>query len=172
MKPTRGSCRPQERVEPGPGQESVWDYPRPPRIEPVADRIVVRFAGEIVAETTGALRVLETSHPPTYYIPAADVRTSLLAPHPRRTLCEFKGTARYWTLHLKAERAEAAAWSYPRPWPGYEALKDHLAFYADAMQACFVGEERVDAQASGFYGGWITARIVGPFKGAPGTEGW
>ncbi len=161
-----------QRVEPKSGQESVWDYPRPPRVEPVAERLRVVFAGITIADTTRGLRVLETSHPPTYYIPAADVRSDLLSPAPGRSLCEFKGQATYWTLEAGGHRAEAAAWSYPDPWPAYRQLKDRLCFYASRVDACFVGEERVQAQAGDFYGGWITGRVVGPFKGAAGTMGW
>lgn len=160
------------RVEPTPGQESVWDYPRPPRVEPVAERLRVVFAGLTVADTTRGLRVLETSHPPTYYLPAADVRTDLLRPAPGRSLCEFKGQAAYWTLEADGRRSEAAAWSYPDPWPAYRQLEDHFCFYASRVDACFVGDERVQAQAGDFYGGWITGRVVGPFKGAAGTMGW
>jgi uncharacterized protein (DUF427 family) len=161
-----------DRVEPGPGQESVWDYPRPPRLEEVAERLQVVFAGTVVADTTRGLRILETSHPPTYYIPAADVRTDLLVPAPGRSLCEFKGQAAYWTLQVDGRVSERAAWSYPSPWPAYARLKDHYCFYASKADACFVGGERVRAQSGDFYGGWITDRVVGPFKGAPGTMGW
>ncbi|MBB4265638.1 DUF427 domain-containing protein [Roseospira visakhapatnamensis] len=160
------------RVVPGPGQESVWDYPRPPRLEPVADRLRVLFAGETVAETTRGWRLLETSHPPVYYIPRADVRVDRLEPSDRRTVCEFKGTATYWTLMAGNRRSRDAAWSYPDPPPALADLRDALAFYANRVDACFVGDDPVHPQAGDFYGGWITARVVGPFKGAPGTWGW
>ncbi len=161
-----------ERIEPGPGEESVWDYPRPPRLEKVADRLRVTFAGEIVAETDHGYRVLETSHPPVYYFPPTDVRRDLLIPAAGRSFCEYKGVAQYWSLDVNGARAEKAAWSYPDPTGAFRALTDFLAFYASRVDGCWVGDERVEAQAGDFYGGWITSRIVGPFKGAPGTGGW
>lgn len=161
-----------ERSEPGPGQESVWDYPRPPRIEPVPERIRVVFNGVTIADTQRALRVLETSHPPTYYIPPEDVALQYLSQTARRSFCEFKGGARYWTLSVGTRVAHDAAWSYPEPTPAYRALAGYLAFYAGRVDACYVGDEQVQPQAGDFYGGWITSRIVGPFKGGPGTLGW
>ena len=155
-----------------PGQESVWDYPRPPRVEPTSRRVRVSFNGEVIADSTRALRVLETSHPPTYYIPQADIRMDLLEPTARRSVCEFKGAAGYWTIRVGDRHAEDAAWSYANPARGFEAIGDHLAFYASRVDACYVDDEQVQAQAGDFYGGWITAEIVGPFKGAPGTWGW
>ena len=159
-------------VKPGPGQESVWDYPRPPRLEPVDAALRVEFAGELVAASRNGWRVLETSHPPVYYIPRADVRAALLRAAPGHSLCEFKGQARYWSLVAGARRAERAAWSYAQPTPAFEPIRDHLAFYASRVDACWVGDERVTPQAGDFYGGWITANILGPFKGPPGTLGW
>jgi uncharacterized protein (DUF427 family) len=159
-------------VEPGPGQESVWDYPRPPRIERDGRLVRVEFGGAVVAETRSALRVLETSSPPTFYLPAADVRTDLLEPEAKRTFCEWKGTARYWTLRVGGRTSPAAAWSYPEPDPDFAALRDHFSFFAGRVDACSVDGERVRPQAGDFYGGWVTAEIVGPFKGEPGTEGW
>ncbi|MDJ0948844.1 MAG: DUF427 domain-containing protein [Alphaproteobacteria bacterium] len=161
-----------KRIEPGPGQESVWDYPRPPRLEQVSERLKVVFAGETIAETGGGYRVLETSHPPVYYLPRADVRLDLLVAAPGRSFCEFKGVARYWTIDVGGRRSENAAWSYPDPTDGFRPIKDFLAFYASRVDDCWVGDERVEAQAGDFYGGWITSRIVGPFKGAAGTRGW
>jgi uncharacterized protein (DUF427 family) len=161
-----------KRTEPGPGQESVWDYPRPPRVEPTPKLIRVVFNDVTVAETQRALRVLETSHPPVYYIPPEDVQRDLLTGTARRSLCEYKGQAVYWTLTVGDQVAENAAWSYPRPATGYEALANHLAFYPGQVDACYAGDERVQAQAGDFYGGWITSDIVGPFKGGPGTVGW
>src|SRR5262245_54694092 len=143
-----------QRIEPGPGQESVWDYPRPPRLEPVDDPIRVIFNGQVIAETQRALRVLETSHPPVYYIPLEDIQQSALAPTPRRTFCEFKGQAVYWTVHVGERSANDAAWSYPHPNPDFAALQDHIAFYASKMDECTVDGERVQAQAGDFYGGW------------------
>ncbi len=158
--------------QPDKNRESVWDYPRPPRIEPCYLHLRVEFNGETIADTNRAYRLLETSHPPTYYIPPADVKMDLLSPNPRRSFCEFKGDARYWDIHLRSRASIAAAWSYPSPSKPYTDLKDHLAFYAQRVDACFVGDERVQAQEGDFYGGWITSHIVGPFKGAPGTRGW
>ena len=152
--------------------ESVWDYPRPPRVEPSTRRVRVQFAGEVIADTTRALRVLETSHPPVYYIPPEDVRRELLGPSRRRTWCEFKGEAAYYDLAGGGREVRDAAWYYPDPAPGYEALRDHIAFYPARVDAAFVDEEQVRAQAGDIYGGWITADIAGPFKGGPGTAGW
>jgi uncharacterized protein (DUF427 family) len=160
------------RVPPGTGQESVWDYPRPPRIEPTARRVRVVVAGVTVADTTHALRVLETASPPTFYIPPADVRLDLLVPETRHTVCEWKGEAAYWTVRAGGRTMPSAAWSYPRPRPAFEAIRDHLAFYAGRVDEAWVDEERVRPQAGDFYGGWVTSEIVGPFKGDPGTLGW
>jgi len=153
-------------------QESVWNYPRPPKAEPTTKRIRVEFAGEVVADTNRAMRVLETSHPPVYYIPRADVREDLLIPSARRTFCEFKGRASYWSLRVGDELSAEAAWSYESPSPEYEAIRGHLAFYVSRVEACYVGEERVQAQPGEFYGGWVTSDIIGPFKGRPGSETW
>ncbi len=157
---------------PASDQESVWDYPRPPRVEPVDLPIRVIFNGVTIAETTRAKRVLETSHPPAYYIPPEDIRLEYLAPVARRTFCEFKGAASYWTLQVGDRRSENVGWSYQQPQAGYELIKDHIAFYASRIDECYVGDEKVIPQPGDFYGGWITSKIVGPFKGAPGTEGW
>lgn len=161
-----------KRVPPGPGQESVWDYPRPPSVEPSDRHIVITLGGRTIADTCRALRVLETSHPPAYYIPVDDVLPGALSPSSRRTVCEFKGTAHYYDLISEDRRESAAAWHYPAPARGYEALRDHVAFYPGRMDACTVDGERVSAQPGDFYGGWVTADIVGPFKGDPGTAGW
>jgi len=161
-----------ERIEPQAGQESVWDYPRPPKVEATPKRVRVVFAGQTVADTVRAKRVLETSHPPVYYIPLEDVRREVLVSTKRSTVCEYKGRAVYWTLHLGGHESVAAAWSYSNPAPGYETIKDHLAFYPSRVDACYVDGERVRAQEGDFYGGWITSEIVGPFKGGAGTWGW
>jgi uncharacterized protein (DUF427 family) len=161
-----------KRIEPGPGQESVWDYPRPPRVEPVARHIQVVFDDVVIADTHRARRVLETSHPPTYYIPPDDVRMEHLAQTARSSWCEWKGQARYYTVRVGDRTARDAAWAYPSPAPGFEEIRDHLAFYPAKMDACYVDGERVQPQPGGFYGGWITADVVGPFKGGPGTSGW
>ena len=152
--------------------ESVWDYPRPPRVEPAGRRIRIEMAGQTIVDTTKAMRVLETSHPPVYYVPPDAVVTGVLVPHPRRTVCEFKGVADYWTLVVGERRLEAVAWSYPDPSPGYETIADHLAFYPGRVDACFVDDERVTPQPGDFYGGWITSDVTGPFKGDAGTQGW
>jgi uncharacterized protein (DUF427 family) len=153
-------------------RESVWDYPRPPRLEPSTRRVRVVLAGRVIAETKRALRVLETSHPPVYYIPPADVAPGVLTPNPRRTWCEFKGEAAYYDVVAGGEVAAAAAWYYPAPRPGYEGLEGTVAFYPGRMDACYLDDELVTPQEGDFYGGWITSEIAGPFKGAPGTRGW
>jgi uncharacterized protein (DUF427 family) len=161
------------RIAPGPGQESVWDYPRPPRLETVPHRLRVVFNGVTLADTQHAFRVLETSHPPAYYLPQADLRMEFLTLVPSyRTFCEFKGSAVYWDIQVEGKGSRKAAWSYPQPSPGFEPIRDHLAFYASRVDACFVDDEQVQAQAGDFYGGWITRAIVGPFKGGVGTFGW
>ncbi len=161
--------------------ESVWDYPRPPRLEPTASLIRVVHQGVVLAETTHALRVLETSHPPVFYLPPADIRLDLLRRSAGRTsFCEFKGSAVYWTLDLIGEPAATEgheivpdiAWSYPYPTARFAPLRDHLAFYASRVEECTVDGEQVRAQPGDFYGGWVTSRVTGPFKGAPGTQGW
>src|SRR5664279_3177114 len=153
-------------------QESVWDYPRPPKAEATTKRIRVEFAGELVADSVRAIRILETSHPPVYYILRADVREDLLLPSARRSFCEFKGLASYWSLGLGDKFTTEAAWSYESPSPDYDAIRGHLAFYASRVDACYVDEERVQAQPGEFYGGWVTSDIIGPFKGRPGSETW
>lgn len=161
-----------DRITAGPGQESVWDYPRPPRLEPVDEILRVVFAGRTIAETRHGFRVLETSHPPVYYIPKADVCTRYLSPGRGRSFCEFKGMARYWSLDVDGGRADNAAWSYPDPTSGFAAIADDLAFYVSRVDECWVGDEQATAQDGDFYGGWITSRVVGPFKGASGTLAW
>jgi len=138
---------PAKRIVPGSGQESVWDFPRPPRVEPSTEHVVIRFGGQVVADSRDAVRVLETSHPPGYYLPRAAFIEGLLVETPGSSVCEFKGTGRYFDVRVGDAVARRAAWYYPEPWPGYE-------------------------QEGGFYGGWITSRVVGPFKGGPGTLGW
>lgn len=160
------------RPQPQPNQESVWDYPRPPRVEPTGKRVQVVFNGVTIADTTRALRVLETSHPPVYYLPPADIQMEYLTGTSQHTFCEFKGAASYWAIKLNGKVAENFAWSYQSPALGYEAIKNHLAFYPSRVDACYVDGERVTAQEGDFYGGWITSDIVGPFKGGPSTWGW
>jgi uncharacterized protein (DUF427 family) len=152
--------------------ESVWDYPRPPLVEAVMDRITVRFEGELIADTTRALRVLETSHPPVYYLPPNDVRCDLLEPAPGRSFCEFKGNASYVTIVAGSRRSERAGWSYRDPTSAFRSLAGYVAFYASRVDEAKVGDEIVLAQPGDFYGGWITSWVARPFKGAPGTTGW
>ena len=153
--------------------ESVWDYPRPPRVEATTRRIRVELGGETIVDTTHALRVLETSHPPVYYVPLDDVTPGVLRPAGgRTTFCEWKGIASYYDAEAGGRRAERAAWAYHDPRPGFEAIRDAVAFYPARVDACFVDDEHVLAQPGDFYGGWITSDVVGPFKGEPGTRGW
>lgn len=152
--------------------ESVWDYPRPPRVE-ATDRVVrVEFAGSVVVESARALRVLETSHPPVYYVPAGDVAPGVLVPSPTRTFCEYKGVASYFDLVVGDAVSPDAAWTYREPVPGFEALAGYVAFYPGRVGACSVDGETVVAQEGDFYGGWITRDVTGPFKGGSGTLGW
>ena len=160
------------RADPPLIPESVWDYPRPPKLEPVTHRLRVVFAGIEIADTTSAHRILETSHPPTYYIPKRDVSMEHLVSVGGGSFCEFKGRATYWTIDVNDRRAEKAAWSYPSPSHAYIDIADDLSFYASKVDACFVGDEPVLAQDGDFYGGWITSNLKGPFKGGPGTLGW
>lgn len=164
--------RPEQVETPGPGQESVWDYPRPPRVDAVSKLIRVEFGGELLAESERALRVVETASPPVYYLPPEDVRTEFLAPSGHSTLCEWKGRARYWHVQVGEQRQPSAVFSYPDPMEGFEAIAGYMAFYSQKMSACFAGQEQARPQAGPFYAGWITSAIVGPFKGDPGTEAW
>jgi uncharacterized protein (DUF427 family) len=154
------------------GQESVWDYPRPPRLERTAKRIEVFAGGRQVASSAAAFRVLETSHPPVYYIPVADIAPGVLRPATRQTFCEFKGTASYYDLDLGDATIPNAAWYYPNPSRGFEPIAGHVAFYPSLVERCLVDGEEARAQPGGFYGGWITRDIIGPFKGEPGSAGW
>ncbi len=161
-----------QRPIPSEGQESVWDYPRPPRLEPTSKQIKIIFNGIVIAETERALRVLETSHPPSYYLPPDDIRMEYFTASPQRTFCEFKGSASYWAIKIGDVVGEDVAWSYQNPSPGYVTLKGYLAFYPSRVEACYVNDEKVTPQAGDFYGGWITSDIVGPFKGGPSTRTW
>lgn len=160
----------QSRVEPG--QESVWDYPRPPRIEESSRHIQVIFNGVVIADTQRAKRVLETSHPPVYYIPPEDVQLEYLTTTDRSTFCEWKGQAAYYSVTVGERTAANMAWFYPRPTTAFASIKDYVAFYPSKMEACLVDGEPVQSQPGDFYGGWITHEIVGPFKGGAGTGGW
>lgn len=151
--------------------ENVWDYPRPPRLEPVASPVRIVLEGTTIAVTRDAWRVLETSHPPVYYLPRAAFACQV-EPCGAGSVCEWKGRAAYWSLRQGDRIAVDAAWSYPAPTPAFLQIRDHLAVYAGKVDACFVGDERVTPQPGGFYGGWVTKNLTGPFKGGPGTTGW
>jgi uncharacterized protein (DUF427 family) len=154
------------------GQESVWAYPRPPRLEASTRRVRVALDGVIVADSARALRVLETSHPPTYYVHPDDVVWTLVEPaESHGSWCEWKGRAAYWNVRVGTTVVEAAAWSYPEPTAGFAAIANHVAFYP-ARFTCHLDDELVTPQPGGFYGGWVTSEVVGPFKGAAGTLGW
>jgi uncharacterized protein (DUF427 family) len=150
----------------------VWDYPRPPRLERTPARLGVVLAGVTVADTTLGWRVLETSHPPTYYLPRRDIRAECLVPAAGRSWCEWKGRASHLDVVAGTRRAPGAAWCYLEPTDGFAAIAGHVAFHAALLDECWVDEERVVPQEGGFYGGWITSRVVGPFKGGPGSMGW
>lgn len=153
--------------------ERVWDYPRPPAVEACGKPVRLELGGEVLAESARALRVLETSHPPTIYVPPEDVRSAFVVPgDARSTWCEFKGHARYLDAVVGERRVASIGWTYDEPSPGYEALRGHVAFYPGRADGAWLGDERVEAQESDFYGGWITADLVGPFKGPAGTLGW
>jgi uncharacterized protein (DUF427 family) len=153
------------------GQESVWDYPRPPRVVAEAREVVVRVGGVEVLRTRSALRLLETASPPSFYLPFTDALRAAFVPASGASYCEWKGTARYWTLAAGGVRLERAAWSYDAPEHQYGSLRDHVALYPTHTE-CVVDGERVRPQDGGFYGGWVTDEIVGPWKGGPGTGGW
>lgn len=164
-----------KKIKPKPGQESVWDYPRPPKLERTSKHLRIIFAGIEIASTNQAYRVLETSHPPVYYLPQADIKMEYLQPvKGRDSYCEWKGRAVYWNIVTPNKVSDLAAWSYPNPTPSFMGIRDYLAFYASRVDECYVNDEQVQAQAQkgDFYGGWITSDIVGPFKGAKGTWGW
>jgi uncharacterized protein (DUF427 family) len=166
-----------QRIPPGPGQESVWDFPRPPRVEPVAERLTVVVGGRTVADTVRGLRVLETSQAPAYYFPPDDVDESLVRPSRTRTFCEWKGRASYRDLVVPRDGGPVrvvadAAWTYPEPTTAFVAIAHHVAFYPQRVDRCTVGDDVVSPNDGDFYGGWITPRVVGPFKGGAGTWGW
>ena len=159
-------------IKPKPGQESVWDYPRPPKLEDVNKHVRIVFNGEVIADTNRAKRVLETSHPPVYYISPEDINMEYLKAESHSSFCEFKGMAKYFTVNVNGKETQNSAWCYPEPTQRFAALKDYVAFYPSKMEACYVGDEQVQSQEGDFYGGWITSDIVGPFKGGAGTWGW
>ena len=167
----RGQTRPPFAVAPGPGQVSVWDFPRPPRLAQDAREVVIAWNGVEVARTRNAVLVLETAHPPSFYIPWADVKRELLQLGKGSSFCEWKGPASYWSLVKDSQTLPGVAWSYAKPLAGAEAIANCVAFYPSNLD-CTVGGEKVTPQPGGFYGGWITPELVGPFKGDAGTQGW
>lgn len=154
------------------GQESVWDYPRPPRLERVERRVAIVLGGQVILDTDDVLRVLETSHPPVYYLRIAAFAAGSLSVGEGASFCEFKGAARYLDVRGGGQVRERAAWNYPHPSPGFAELSDRVAVYPAAMDRCTVDGEVVEPQPGGFYGGWVTSDIAGPFKGIPGSMGW
>ncbi len=159
-------------IKPGPGQESVWAYPRPAIAEPTSKRIQVIFNGVMIADSVRTFRVLETSHPPSYYIPPEDVELQYFIRGTGRSMCEWKGAANYYTVDVNGKQAANCAWYYPSPTPEFVKMKDHIAFYPAMMDECRVAGEIASPQEGGFYGGWVTKDIVGPIKGGPGSRGW
>ena len=155
-----------------PGQESVWRFPRPAVAEPSERHVRIEHRGTLVADTMAAIRTLETSHPPNWYVPPGDIASGLLRASERRSFCEWKGHAVYWYLAISGELLRDVAWSYPDPTLAFAGLRDHLAFYAAPLDLCAVDGEQVRPQPGGFYGGWITSDLTGPFKGVPGSMGW
>jgi uncharacterized protein (DUF427 family) len=166
----KGNKRPEFAIEPGPDQESVWDYPRPPVLVSFTQRVEVKSGLQLIACSNGCMRVLETASPPTFYIPPDDINMDLLTPASGTSFCEWKGTARYWGL-ANAPMLPAVGWSYPDPSPRFAAIRDWLSFYPGRIE-CYVEGEAVQPQTGGFYGGWVTGNIVGPCKGDPGTSHW
>lgn len=161
------------RADPaGPGQESVWSYPRPAIAAPCPAHIVIEHRGMIVADTRASVRTLETSHPPSYYIPPTDIAAGILRRATGSSLCEWKGAATYWDIVVGDVVLRRVGWSYPRPNPAFASLRDHVAFYAGPFDRCSVDGETAVPQPGGFYGGWITSNLAGPFKGVSGSHGW
>lgn len=156
----------------GPGQESVWDYPRPAICEPTNRRIQIIHKGLTLVDSRHAWRTLETSHPPTYYIPQNDIAMEHLSPAKRRTMCEWKGQARYFDIVVGEDSIPAGAWSYPEPTPTFGGICDHIAFYPDPLDQCLINGEQITPQPGQFYGGWISQYEAGPFKGIPGSQFW
>jgi uncharacterized protein (DUF427 family) len=167
----RGQRRPAFAVAPGPGQESVWDYPRPPRLTPDRRLVEVRAGELLIARSARSLRVLETASPPTFYLPPEDVRMDLLHAASANSFCEWKGRASYFDVRSGGRLIERAAWSYEEPFEAFSEIAGYISFYPGRL-SCYVGEEPARPQAGGFYGGWVTKEILGPFKGEPGTGGW
>jgi len=162
-----------KKIKPRKGQESVWDYPRPPKLESTNKHLVIEFGGIKIAKTIAAFRVLETSHPPVYYLPQSDIEMEYLRINEgSSSFCEFKGSAIYWDIITPNKESLKTAWSYPEPTLSFLDIRSYIAFYASKMDACYVDGEQVQSQEGDFYGGWITSDIVGPFKGGVGTWGW
>jgi len=161
-----------KKIKPAKGQESVWDYPRPPKVEAVTSHLRIVFNGQIIADTNQSYRVLETSHPPTYYLPISSFKKGVLIAGSHSTACEFKGVSFYYDIKVGKSIAANSAWGYPTPNLKFKVLRNHVAVYAHKVDACFVGDEKVEPQKGDFYGGWITSNVVGPFKGGEKTWGW
>ena len=166
-----GKQRPDFAIEPQSGQESVWDYPRPPSLKVDSRVVSVKFKNNVIAQSQQSVRVLETASPPTFYLPAIDVDLKYLNENKSTSFCEWKGQASYFNFQLGNELIENVAWCYHHPLPAFESIKDYLCFYPSKLE-CYVDDIKVESQSSDFYGGWITPEIVGPFKGEPGTQGW
>ena len=160
------------KIKPKKGQESVWDYPRPPKLERFKGQVCIVFNKMTILDTEDVYRVLETSHPPTYYLPITKFKKNVLQPTEGSSMCEYKGRANYYNIVADGKAASKAAWQYPEAMGEFKPIRDYVAVYAHLMDACFVNKEQVSSQEGSFYGGWITSNIVGPFKGAPGTWGW
>ena len=167
----RGESRPDFAKVPGAGQESVWDYPRPPKIDPDKRTVLVKLYETVIAESNSSVRILETSGPPVFYIPPSDIDMQLLKKADGSSICEWKGPAVYWDVVLNGEKIVYAGWSYPDPFPGYEEIQHYVAFYPSKLD-CFVDGEKALPQPGKFYGGWVTSELTGPFKGEKGTEWW
>jgi uncharacterized protein (DUF427 family) len=161
-----------KKIKPRPGQESVWDYPRPPRLERFNGDIHIVYKQQTIVETSEAYRIIETSHPPTYYLPISHFVQNVLEPTSGSSMCEYKGRAQYYDVVVGDKTAVKSAWQYPEAKGQFAPIRDCVAVYAHLMDACYVNKEKVSAQEGSFYGGWITSNIVGPFKGTPGTWGW
>ncbi len=161
-----------KKIKPEKGQESVWDYPRPPAIEPVSEHIRIIHDGEIIYDGNRSFRVLETSHPPTYYLPFSGFKEGVLIRTEKSSFCEFKGVAHYYHIKVGTQIFESVAWGYDHPNDKFHQIKDHVSVYANKVDQCLIGEEVIQPQEGDFYGGWITNKVVGPFKGGPGTWGW
>ena len=164
--------RPPKPIQPEPGQESVWDYPRPAVLQDTDKHIQIIFNGETIADTKRAKRVIETSHPPSYYIPPEDIKMEYLIQTSHSSVCEWKGIANYYTIKVGDKEAQNVAWFYTNPTETFAPIKDYVTFYAHPMDACYIDGEKVEPQPGNFYGGWITKDVVGPFKGIPGSWGW